>query len=110
MPNRPPQMCVAPGCAALVQGRRCRVHAAQQEHARTNWDVRRWYRTPRWKLLRALVLRESAYTCAGCGLVMVALEVDHVRKHDGSSLLFWQRANLQALCRSCHQRKTQRGE
>jgi len=82
----------------------------QAEHSRPNYDLRAWYRTPRWKALRALVLREALYQCAECGQILLALEVDHIRKHDGSPVRFWDRANLQALCRTCHQRKTMKGE
>jgi len=110
MPDRAPHFCAIPGCAVLTARRHCPAHAVDREHARPNWDVRRWYRTPRWKALRTRVLREAAYQCAGCGQVALALEVDHVAKHSGEPTRFWDRANLQALCRACHQRKTQRGE
>ena len=105
-----PHFCVVPGCAVLTTKRRCRAHAVDLEHARPNYALRRWYRTPRWKMLRAEVLREAAYQCNGCGQVVAALEVDHIVKHEGDLVQFWNRANLQALCRTCHQRKTQRGE
>jgi len=111
MPARAPHPCVVPGCGALIlQGRRCQVHKVDAEQARPNYALRRWYRTPRWKALRARILREQAYRCADCGQVVAALEVDHIAKHGGISARFWDRANLQALCRSCHQRKTRRGE
>jgi 5-methylcytosine-specific restriction enzyme A len=111
MPRRPPRFCLVPGCTVLLaSGRRCPAHAVAAEHARPNYAIRRWYRTPRWKALRALVLREQCYACADCGQILVALEVDHIAKHEGSPWRFWDRTNLQALCRTCHQRKTQRGE
>lgn len=111
MPARAPHWCVVPGCGVLVlQGRRCARHALEAEQARPNVAVRRWYRTKRWRLMRARVVREQAYQCADCGQVVAALEVDHIVKHEGNPREFWNRANLQALCRSCHQRKTQRGE
>ena len=72
--------------------------------------TRRWYRTPPWRALRAQILRAQGYQCAECKQVVAALEIDHIAKHDGDPRRFWDRANLQALCRSCHQRKTQRGE
>jgi len=101
---------VVPGCAHLARGRRCPRHAVETEHARPNYALRRWYRTPQWKALRARVLREQAYQCADCGHVVAALEVDHLVKHEGNPRLFWDRTNVQALCRPCHSRKTQRGE
>ena len=110
MPQAAPHFCTVPGCAQLTTRSRCPAHAALAEHLRSNYALRRWYRTPRWEALRALVLREAGYTCALCGQVFLALEVDHITKHEGSPARFWDRANLQALCRRCHQRKTQRGE
>ena len=110
MPSQPPHFCASPGCATLTTGRRCRAHAVEAEHARPNYALRRWYRTPRWKSLRAQIVREAGYTCAHCRKVVLRLEVDHISKHEGDPRRFWNRANLQALCRRCHQRKTQRGE
>jgi 5-methylcytosine-specific restriction endonuclease McrA len=37
-----------------------------------------------------------------------AVEVDHVKPHKGSATLFWNWSNWQALCTSCHSRKTNR--
>jgi 5-methylcytosine-specific restriction endonuclease McrA len=44
-----------------------------------------------------------------CGVVQRRLEVDHIVKHEGSDHRFWDRANLQALCPTCHVAKTKRG-
>jgi 5-methylcytosine-specific restriction enzyme A len=109
MPDRAPHFCVVPGCSALTTRRRCPAHAVEAEHARPNYDVRRWYRTPRWRALRTRVLVDQAYRCADCGQVTSVLEVDHVVKHGGIPARFWDRGNLQALCRRCHARKTRRG-
>jgi 5-methylcytosine-specific restriction protein A len=110
MPQAAPHYCAQPGCSQLTTSRRCRQHSVVREHARPNYDLRRWYRTPRWKALRMQILRDQAYRCNECHKVVLELEVDHITKHEGVSARFWDRGNLQALCRSCHQRKTQRGE
>ena len=110
MPTRSPHFCTEPGCGALTLARRCLPHAAALERARPNVDVRRWYRTLAWTRLRRQVIREAAQACQACGRVVAALEVDHIRKHEGHRRPFFDRANLQALCRPCHQGKTQRGE
>jgi len=110
MPDQAPHFCSVPGCPEVTTAPRCPAHAAQAEQARANYAVRRWYRTPRWKALRAQVLREAAYVCADCRQVVAQLAVDHVVKHGGDPRLFWDRANLQALCGRCHGRKTTRGE
>ena len=104
------QYCAQPGCSVLVPQGRCRSHAVQQEHSRDNYAIRRWYRTSRWRRLRAQVLVEAAYECAECRTVQVELEVDHMVKHHGQRALFWSRQNLQALCPICHRHKTARGE
>ena len=103
------QYCVVPGCPQLVPRGRCTKHAQQQEQQRPNLAVRRWYYTVRWSYLRQQVLVEAAYTCAVCGLITQQLDVDHIVKHDGRPDVFWDRANLQALCVPCHSRKTQGG-
>ena len=112
MPDAAPSFCVVPGCSGLARRKRghCRVHAVVREHARPNFDIRRWYRTPRWRAMRRRVQSDQVFRCAVCARVVLKLEVDHIRKHDGDPARFWDRSNLQGLCRSCHQRKTQRGE
>jgi 5-methylcytosine-specific restriction enzyme A len=72
--------------------------------------TRTWYYTARWQRLRQRVCLEQAYACALCGYVTQQLEVDHVRKHEGDPVLFWDRANLQGLCTECHTRKTRQGQ
>jgi len=91
--------CVEPGCTTLVRRGRC----AQHNH-------KTWYYTVRWARLRAEVLVDAAYTCGICGHVQAQLEIDHIRKHEGDPGRFWDRANLQALCPTCHVSKTKRGE
>ena len=72
---------------------------------------RQWYRTDRWQRLRRRVLSEQPF-CAmreqreRCRLV--ATEVDHIKPHRGDRRLFFDRANLQPMCRSCHAQKTAR--
>ena len=58
----------------------------------------------RWQHLRRLVLARDSYRCRTCGRPG-RLEVDHVTPLEwGGSP--WSTANLQALCRGCHVRKT----
>ena len=109
MPTRARSFCVVPGCSTLVDRGRCPPHALAQEQTRTNTPIRRWYRTPRWKALRARVLVDQAYQCARCHQVRPALDIDHILPHGGNPDLFWDRLNLQALCGACHGRKTRAG-
>jgi 5-methylcytosine-specific restriction enzyme A len=110
MPHRAPRFCLEPGCSQLVTDVRCPAHTVPGERLRPNLLLRRWYRTPAWKALRARILREQAYQCAECRRVTIRLDVDHITPHQGDQARFWDRANLQALCRMCHTRKTRRGE
>ena len=68
--------------------------------------IRRLYRTARWRRLRLRVLFEQAYRCALCGGVIVEQDIDHRVPHAGNLRLFWDRDNLQGLCKSCHSTKT----
>jgi len=111
MPATHAAFCAVPGCPSRVtRAQRCATHAVDREQARVNWAWRRWYRTPRWKALRQRILLDQGYACAACHLVLPRLEIDHLRKHHGELTAFWDRANLQALCKQCHAAKTQRGE
>jgi len=38
--------------------------------------------------------------------LVLATVVDHITPHKGDNDLFWDRANWQSLCESCHNRKT----
>jgi 5-methylcytosine-specific restriction enzyme A len=110
MPQRPLQFCAVPGCTIRVPSGRCAPHAVQLEHRRRNRDVRKWYYTSPWIHLRQQVITEACYTCAACGQVQADLQVDHIVKHEGDPARFWDLANLQPLCPTCHTRKTGRGE
>jgi 5-methylcytosine-specific restriction endonuclease McrA len=110
MPLAPKRYCAVPGCSVLVERGRCAPHAVALEHTRPNRDVRKWYYTLQWSHLRKSVLTDAAYTCAECGQIQLDLDVDHIVKHEGDPTRFWNRANLQALCKPCHSRKTVRGE
>jgi 5-methylcytosine-specific restriction protein A len=112
MPRAPLKPCAAPGCSALVVRGRCKAHAVQVEHQRGNYDVRRWYRTARWKALRALVLQEEPI-CAEChaeGRIVASTDVHHTQKHDGDYERFFARETLTSLCHAHHAVHTGHGE
>jgi 5-methylcytosine-specific restriction endonuclease McrA len=103
------QFCAQPGCPVLVKRGRCAPHAVLRAHTRPNRDTRRWYYRRDWLTLRDTVLTAAAYTCAQCGQITAQLDVDHIVKHNGDPGLFLDRANVQALCKPCHSRKTGHG-
>jgi len=78
--------------------------------ARLEW--RAWYKTARWQKLRAQVLVEAAFTCCRCGAARASalMVADHKIAHRGNAALFWDRANLQAMCKACHDSQKQREE
>lgn len=57
-----------------------------------------------WRRKRESILLRDKYTCQGCGVVTLDLEVDHIVNiaRGGTD----DEANLQALCVPCHKAKT----
>jgi 5-methylcytosine-specific restriction enzyme A len=116
MPLAPAYPCSVSNCP---ERRPCPVHAQAQalakEHRRTNRDVRRWYYRVQWVHpvwgLRAQVLADNPWcvTCQQRGILEVATDIDHITPHHGDWERFWDRGNLQGLCRGCHTAKTRAG-
>lgn len=108
MPHAAPTVCCWAGCNAYSHGRYCEKH--KQEYDQRRWkqaNERRPGNTKaygkKWRKLRGLVLHRNPL-CKSCGAP--AKEVDHIipLKDGGTN----QMSNLQALCKSCHSRKTGR--
>lgn len=97
----------SPLCPELVAGLYCPAHARAKEAERGSSHARGY--DAEWHKTRAAYLRDHP-VCENCGADEETsghpLEVDHIdglgphgpRGHDP--------ANLQTLCRSCHQTKT----
>jgi 5-methylcytosine-specific restriction protein A len=66
----------------------------------------------RWRKAREGYLRKHplCVLCEAGKRVVVATVVDHIVPHRGDDRLFWDSSNWQALCKTCHDRKTARGE
>ena len=58
----------------------------------------------RWRKLRRVFLSENplCVMCEDEGRYIPAEEVDHIEKHDGDPLLFYDISNLQGLCKFHH--------
>ena len=72
----------------------------------------RLYTTTRWRRGRPSFLRANPL-CSMCrrdGRVSAARVVDHVIPHKGDPILFFDQANWQALCFSCHNSRKKRIE
>lgn len=92
------------------------AHAQRQEHARhaarfnahQRGYTREWRKVSRAFLQANPVCRGFDSVCEERGLIRPATEVDHVIPHRGNMRLFWDQTNWQALCHTCHCRKTAR--
>lgn len=105
MPRRPPSRCTSCGTRRDARGScpTCRKPTQRTANdARKAWS---WvYDDPRWELLRDQVLSEEPLCRAGCG--RPPRVVDHIRPHRGDETLAFDRTNLQAMCKGCHDAKT----
>lgn len=70
------------------------------------------YDTKRWKALRLyqLGIEPTCRKCRAVERITAACVVDHVTPHKGSLDLFFDAANLQSLCKPCHDASKQREE
>ncbi len=116
MANAPARPCTTPGCRHMqIPGStKCELHdrrrKASVEAQRTSDEevakVRRWYKSRIWYARRLDCLKRAMFRCATPGCTNQATDVDHIQPHRGDWDLFIDRANHQALCHSCHSRKT----
>ncbi len=108
MPISAKRPCAAPGCTELVAAGRCLAHSRQREADRGT-AAQRGYNY-RWQQARIAFLTEHPLCADPFGVhgvsFVAARHVDHIRPHRGDPRLFWDPANWQALCASCHSRKT----
>jgi 5-methylcytosine-specific restriction endonuclease McrA len=79
---------------------------------RTSAPWRAWYDTERWRRKRLAIFTRDLFTCRmrGCGRIegnTSQLVCDHIVPHRGDERLFWDDANLQTLCKPCHDRLKQ---
>lgn len=56
--------------------------------------------SPQWQILRKQILKRDQYTCQGCGINGVPLEVHHITYINYESE---QLSDLVSVCRDCHQ-------
>lgn len=80
-----------------------------QDYARNRDPVSRaLYHSKRWRTERAAFLRDNplCVECKRYGVIAPASVVDHIDPHGGNETVFWDRNRWQALCASCHGRKT----
>ena len=74
---------------------------------------RRWYKTADWQRLRWSILVRDLFTCAMCKRIEAdtsQLVADHKVPHRGDRTMFMDPANLQCLCKGCHDSAKQAAE
>lgn len=109
-PFAPKHPCNYPGCGTLTHAARCERHRRQEQK---EYDRRRGYPAARgysseWRITsRAYLARNPlCVECMKQRRVVAATVTDHIIPHRGDPALFWDPINWQALCKSCHDRKT----
>ena len=112
VPDLPKRKCIEPGCTRWAEpgSPRCRDHAREFSRRDRQRQFADLYNTGVWRRMRARQLRDFPL-CAECirhGKVTAATEVDHITPHKGDAKLFFDKRNLQSLCKRCHSAKTAR--
>lgn len=105
MAKAPKRPCAKAGCRELVDSGYCVNHTS----SKTNYDRLRGSSSARgyghrWRVYRDTYLTDHPL-CVRCQ--SPATVVDHIVPHRGDNdVLFWDADNHQALCATCHGRKT----
>ena len=113
----PIKPCRHAGCPELVRGGGyCEKHKTEDRSVKREIQGERGssaryhnlYFTRRWREMRAaqLVAEPFCRECGKMGRRTRAEDVDHIKPHRGDKRIFYDPANLQSLCHSCHSRKT----
>jgi 5-methylcytosine-specific restriction protein A len=86
------------------------VRADQRSAEALAW--RGWYSTASWRALRAaqLARKPLCERCEANGLVVAATVANHKIPHKGDRKLFFNSANLESVCKDCHDGPIQREE
>jgi len=93
--------CRAPGCRGLTRGRFCAAHAQDEAAPDDRPSASQRGYDASWRAQRRAFL-ETHPVCRICGAC--AAHVDHITPLAAGGALA--ERNLQALCASCHSRKT----
>lgn len=100
MPNRPP--------THQARGYHHAKRAQRRIRQRTRDDS--FYSQARWRRFRLLVLQAEPLCrhCKAVGFTVPATDVDHIVDRLERPELAFVESNCQALCHSCHSRKTRK--
>ncbi|MFH6636532.1 HNH endonuclease [Streptococcus suis] len=108
MPRRPSTPCKHNGCPNLVPyGQKyCDNHKANHQLDAKSTTAKGYNAQWNKARLRYLKVHPLCVQCNAKGRLTKATVVDHITPHRGDQELFWNQTNWQALCKSCHDRKT----
>jgi 5-methylcytosine-specific restriction protein A len=108
MPRRPNIPCKHPGCNRLIppEKKYCDEHIVLHSSNIRSTNEKGY--DGRWKKARVEYLKRNplCVRCLAKGKYKKATVVDHIVPHRGDKSLFWNESNWQALCKTCHDRKT----
>lgn len=108
MPRRPSTPCKHQYCKVLVPYGRKYCDEHMKVHVNDAKSTTEKGYTSKWNKARVRFLRKHPL-CEYClkeKRYTKAIVVDHIIPHRGNQQLFWDENNWQALCKSCHDRKT----
>ena len=116
----PSKLCNAPGCTELIsmKERYCEKHtqgkiyesSRQYDTTKRNKFHDQFYHSKEWKSMRNLVMFDHGGLCTQCArldMTVPADVVDHIIPISVDWDQRLNRDNLQPLCHSCHNKKTQ---
>lgn len=111
MATKPQRPCSKVGCRILTDERYCPEHKVErrkQYDRQRGTAAQRGY-TSRWHKY-SVAYRKEHPLCVGClvaNVISPSEHVDHIIAVSGpDDPLFWEQTNHQALCQSCHSKKT----
>ncbi len=112
MPRKPKVPCGHQGCPELVEPGRVYCAKHRPLHPEFNPSASSRGYGSEWRKARRgfLAAHPLCEQCMKEGRYTRATDVDHIIPHRGDMVLFWDRSNWQALCHSCHSKKTAREE
>ena len=112
MPHKPAHGCKHQRCRNLVPAGEsyCAAHktAHANDFARGHPEYFKLYNNKRWRRYRRMFLAAHPLCVNFSHCHREATVVDHIEDHKGDLEVFWNAANHQAMCASCHNQKTAR--
>jgi 5-methylcytosine-specific restriction protein A len=115
--KKPLKPCNKIGCNSLTREGYCDIHKEEKQLQQREYDRnvrdqkhKQYYNSVEWKKARELALMRDNFLCVKCrlnGKLKQADVVDHITELQDDFSLRSTLTNLQSLCHSCHNRKTE---